>query len=366
MNISTSQSLSIEEKIGQLLMVGFHGSTAEDPRVQEIVEQAKNGQISGVGIFKYNIKDKNQLESLLATFTNLEVPLLITLDQEGGKVQRLNSGNGFSDTSSAREVAGTMSPEDAYEHYSSLGSMLSTAAFNFNCAPCVDLDDSPGCKVIGGIDRSYSSSISSVVEYAEKMIDGLADHKVLNCIKHFPGHGRASDDSHERLVDITNTWTEEELEPFRLLIETGKVDAVMSAHLMHQGVDPEFPGTLSSVWLSKLREDLNFEGVIVSDCLHMGGIIKHFSLNEIVVHGLNAGIDLFYFSNNPLSAQDAGVRHSSDSGEDHITFGDWKVPDMKLADKFKNAVLQALEKGEISEEQIDLSYERVKRLKSKI
>ena len=190
--------------------------------------------------------------------------------------------------------------------------------------------------------------------------------QVLNCIKHFPGHGRASGDSHEGLVDITNTWTEEELEPFRLLIKTGKVDAVMSAHLLHQGIDAEFPGTLSSVWLSMLRDDLNFEGVIVSDCLHMGAMIRRFSLDEIVVHGLNAGIDLFYFSNNPLAAQEAGVRHSSDSGEDHIAFDDWKVPDIKLADKFRDAVLRALEKNQIKLEQIDLSYQRVLKLKEKI
>ena len=141
------------------------------------------------------------------------------------------------DTHSAKQVASTMDCDEARAHYERLGEMLQSCGFNFDCAPCIDLDDDPGCPVIGGIDRSYSDNPSTVVEYATAMIEALRAHNVVSSIKHFPGHGRAPGDTHEGLVDITDTWNDLELEPYRALIEQNMADSVMSAHLIHRDVD---------------------------------------------------------------------------------------------------------------------------------
>lgn len=366
-------TLSLEQKISQLLILGFHGKSLEDARVQTMLDYTRQGLLSGLAIYRYNIESPEQLKPILKEFKNAsqDIPLFISLDQEGGKVQRLNSSNGFEDTLSAKKVAETMSVQEAYEHYEKLGAMLKDAGFNFDCAPCVDIDGLasegiPSCKVIGGIERAYSSDPEVVAKYAAAMVDALESKGILTCLKHFPGHGRASDDSHSGLVDITNAWTEEELKPYELLIKRGKASAVMSAHLINQNVDSELPATLSSKWLSKLRRDFNFKGLIVSDCLHMGAILKHYTLEDIVVHGLNAGIDLFYFSNNPLACQEAGIRHSSDSKGDYVRVKDWCVPDIDLPKKFIATVKKALESGSVSVEQVETACQRVLKAKEQL
>lgn len=361
-----SLPVRIAGKIGQLIVIGFHGTRPEDPGVQKVLRQVAAGEIGGIALFRYNIQSQSQLESLIAAFKAVEgdTPLLICVDQEGGKVQRLRSENGFSDTLSAKKVASTLSVNEALAHYQSLGAMLGKVGINFNWAPCVDLDGTPGCSVIGGIERAYSDAPEVVVDYASAMLEGLRQHGVIGCLKHFPGHGRVSGDTHEGLVDITNTWQEVELEPYRALIERGGVDCIMSAHLVHQAVDPDTPATLSRRWLEKLRDDFDYSGAIISDCLHMGAMVKHFPLDEVVVRGFNAGLDMLLFSNNPLAAAAAGIRHASDAGEDYVTLADWRIPDMDLPTKIQAVVLNALADGRLSEATIDAAYQRVLKLKN--
>ena len=363
-----SLSSAFEKKIGQLIVVGFHGTRPEDAGVQRMLEQVAQGQVGGVALFRYNIESKQQLETLIAAFlaVDTELPLLIGVDQEGGKVQRLSSTNGFSDFHSAKHVANTLSINEALTYYQSLGQMLGAVGINFDWAPCVDVDDTPGCPVIGGIERSYSSAPETVVNYASAMLEGLRSHGVIGCLKHFPGHGRVGGDTHEGLVEITESWSELELEPYRQLIARGGVDCVMSAHLVHQTVDPDIPATLSKKWLDRLRHDFAYDGVIISDCLHMGAMVKHFPLPDVVVRGLNAGLDMLLFSNNPLAAAEAGIRHASDAGDDYVTLEDWRVPDPELPITFKNAVLQAIEVERLDAAVVEAAYERVVALKSKL
>jgi beta-N-acetylhexosaminidase len=173
--------------------VGFHGTTLTDPGVRKIIEQAEAGLIGGVIIYRYNIINRVQLTQLLQGIqeATTEFPLFVFVDQEGGKIQRVDSSQGFKETLSAKRVAADLSPKAAQQHYADLGQELQAAGFNFDLAPCVDLDADPSGPAIGQLDRSYGQDVTTVTTYAQTMLEGLGSQGVLGCLKHFPGHGRA-------------------------------------------------------------------------------------------------------------------------------------------------------------------------------
>lgn len=362
------QNLNLKEKIGQLMAVGVNGTLPADPGIEKLKAQAREGSIGGVILYRYNIVDPEQTGTLIQDIqeSSVKQPLFVMLDQEGGKVQRLNSAKGFSDTHSARYVADNMDAGGALQHYDTLGKMLSDTGFNFNFAPCVDLDGEPQCPAIGKLERSYSEDPEKVVQYAEAMIEGLGKNRVASCIKHFPGHGRVGEDSHVGLVDITRTWSEEELLPFRRIIEDGAADSVMTAHLMHLGVDPENPVTFSKIWIDKLRKEMGFDGVVVTDDLHMGAMIKNYPLKTVVINSLKAGADLLIFSNNPLAAKATGIRHDETTGVVTSEDGSWIVPDPDLPEKFAQIVQEALDNGELDIDLIDNAVRRISGLKGRL
>ena len=168
------------------------------------------------------------------------------------------------------------------------------------------------------------------------------------------------------MLDITHTWTAAELEPFKQLVSRGVVDAVMTSHLVHQHVDAGTPVTFSTEWLRILREDLGFDGVIVADDLHMGAVIRHYTLNETVVHGLTAGLDLLMFSNNPLAAQPQGIRHDLNATMATVSTGAWVVADPDLPAKVIFEATKAVVAGQLTEGVINAAYERVIELKRKL
>ena len=277
-------------------------------------------------------------------------------------MQRLAPEKGFAGFASARKVAETMTVAQARRHYSDMGAVLQEYGLNFNFAPCVDLDGDPPCEVIGKLARSYGDSPRTVTDYARAMIDGLADHGVLSCLKHYPGHGRAQGDSHMGLVDITRTWRAVELAPFETLVKEGRVDAVMTAHLIHNGVDPNTPPTFSGTWIGKLRREIGFQGVVVADDLHMGAILHHYTLKQIVIQGLGAGLDLLLFSNNPLAAKALGIRQDARS----TVLREASVPDAELPEKIIETIVAALSAGALSADVIDHAFARVVALKRRL
>ncbi len=360
--------MNIKEKIGQLIAVGVNGALSSDQEIIDFKKLVQNGSVGGVILYRYNIVSPEQTKALIQDIQSAasSLPLFVMLDQEGGKVQRLNSQKGFEDTQSAKYVADNMNLDEARSHYERLGEILKEAGFNFDFAPCVDLDGDPQCPAIGKIERSYSSDSEKVVQYAESMIEGLGRKGVLSCIKHYPGHGRVSEDSHVGLVDITRTWSEEELEPFKQIISDGAADSVMTAHLMHLGIDPDNPVTFSKKWIDKLRNEMGFDGVIVTDDLHMGAMIKNYSLKKVVINALKAGADLLIFSNNPLAAKATGIRHDETTGVVVSEDGSWIVPDPNLPEKITSIVEEALNSGELDVALIDNAVRRVLKLKGRI
>jgi beta-N-acetylhexosaminidase len=351
----------IEEKIGQLIVVGFHGTSPEDPSVQKLMAQASQGKIGGTILFGYNIKAPDQITTLTAAIhKSAPAPLFLFADQEGGHVQRLGTDKGFEDFLSARQVARTLTRDKAVGHYRNMGRMLQAAGVNFDFAPCVDLNGE--CPVIGGLERSYSDDPKTVARFAGAMMTGLHQEKILNCIKHYPGHGRAKGDTHQGLVDVTATWSQEELRPFETLIREGRVHSVMTAHTVHSTEDPNTPASFSPKWISRLRQDLGFTGLIIPDDLHMGAILLRYCLEDIVIQGLNAGLDLLLFSNNPLAAKARGICHDKES----VLTNTCQVPDEDLPDKIISIALAALKDGRLSMERIDQAFDRVINLKQRL
>jgi len=359
------------DQIGQLLVVGCHGTSMRDDGVRRTAAAIEAGLVSGVILFRYNIESRSQLVELSRSLRAVPAPqpLLIMVDQEGGRVQRLHAGNGFSDTPGAGSIVRTSSPAEAEAAYLRLGTMLGEAGVNMALGPCVDLDGSTPeaqCAVIGGLDRSYGAAPETVVAYGGAMVRGLRAQGRVSCLKHFPGHGRARGDTHVGLVDITATWSEEELEPYRALIRAGLADAVMTAHLVHRGIDPVNPATLSPVWTQRLR-GLGFQGVIMADDLHMGAVASRCgSLREIVRRGFAAGLDLQLFSNNPLASKDAGIRQDGAAQAAGDPLAAIAVPDHDLPWKFQRIVAEGVAEGWLDPTRLEASCRRVVALKERI
>jgi beta-N-acetylhexosaminidase len=173
--------------------------------------------------------------------------------------------------------------------------------FSVNFAPVVDLDLNPDNQVIGKFGRSFGKSgANTVTVYAEQVIAAHHEAGVLTALKHYPGHGSSTADSHEGYVDITRTWSDIELEPYRQLIGSGYADFVMVGHLIDTEIDASGvkPSSLSRVWINDtLRNSLGFKGVVITDDLEMGAIRDHYGLEETVVRAVNAGVDVLLFSN---------------------------------------------------------------------
>jgi beta-N-acetylhexosaminidase len=201
---------------------------------------------------------------------------------------------------------------------------------NFNLAPVVDLNVYPQNPIIGRYGRSFSAQASLVAAHASAWIDEHRRTGIGCCIKHFPGHGSSRSDSHLGFVDITDTWQEEELEPYRLLLDGGQVGAVMVGHLFHKTFDPVYP-----------RGSLNFHGLVVSDDMQMKAITSHYGLAEGCCRALAAGVDLLIVGNN--------LEH-----------------DPHIFKKLKAAVLAAVDRGMLTEERIDEAYSAVENFKKSL
>ena len=339
----------LKASIGQMLIVGFRGT--EITQGTKIVNDIKNLNLGGIILFDYdqpsksyqrNIKNPEQLERLTTDLQNITTtPLLISVDAEGGMVNRLKESYGFIKVPSAADLGkGTI--ENTKKVAFNLANELNALGINTNFAPVVDVNVNPQNPVIGALDRSFSSDPEKVTDYAKAFILAQKAENIINVIKHFPGHGSSKSDSHKGLVDITNTYQEEELIPFKELINQGVVDVVMTAHIMNRNIDPDYPATLSTKFLEDiLRDELNFKGVIVSDDMQMKAITDNFGFGDSIIRAINAGCDMLIFSNN-IDTYDPDIAQ-------------------KAVDIIYNAVLD----GRIDKDRIIEATNRIKNLKNK-
>jgi beta-N-acetylhexosaminidase len=287
-------------KVGSMIMVGFREEEYE--LLQDLV---RTQMVGGVIFFRENIGTPQQLKERIHHLKSLNPDLLVSIDQEGGRVQRLRGNNGFEDFLGAQEIAEKMSPGDAEQYYESMAILLEEMGFNVVFGPVVDVNpkDSLLCPVIGELGRSYSDDPDIVTKYAQAFIEAHRKHGVLSCLKHFPGHGSAQGDTHQGLVDVTDTWKSMELEPFKHLSESAPL--IMSAHIINRKLDDNLPATLSPKFLKNiLRKDIGYKGVVISDDLHMGAILSRYTFEESTALAAKAGIDILLFSFNPHASPD--------------------------------------------------------------
>lgn len=339
---------SIEVKIGQMLMLGFQGAKIGEDAA--IIRALSEQHIGSVVLFDLdmstrqtrtrNILSPEQVAQLTADLQSLAaLPLLISIDQEGGLVNRLKEKYGFPATHSHAALGKQNDTGYTYEQAAAMASTLAAAGINLNLAPVVDVRINPNNPIIARVERSFSADPTAVAAQAAAFIDGHHAHGVKCTLKHFPGHGSSVGDTHRGFTDVTTTWVEGELIPYRELIATGKVDAIMTAHIFNGKLDPDLPATLSPAIVSGLlRQELGFDGVVISDDIQMRAITDRYSLEKAFELAILAGIDIIAVANNMTYS---GV----------------------VSDRFVATVMRLLEEGVIDEARIDASYQRVLRLK---
>lgn len=340
---------ALKQKIGQMLILGFRGTEVNND--SNIVKEIKKYNLGGVILFDRdvptkqfprNIVDPEQTKKLIVDLKALASPsLFVAVDAEGGLINRLKEKYGFVNIPSAQEM-GKEDPEKTKENALIIAEELSSLGINIDFAPVVDVNVNPDNPIIGELERSFSEDPEKVALYASKFIEGLHEKNIIPAIKHFPGHGSSAEDSHLGMVDITDTHKEEELIPYQRLIEEGYSDMVMTAHIVNRNIDPDFPATLSSLYIKNiLRENLGFKGVVVSDDMNMGAIVDNYGFNEALIKAIQAGCDILIISNN-----------GSEYNE-------------KAAEEAMETIFQAVKKGEVSEERINESYNRIQELKQR-
>jgi beta-N-acetylhexosaminidase len=300
----------LERMAGQMVLVGFRGTSINDADVKQLLAEMKAGRLGGVMYLKTNVKSLAAVEKMNQAFlgTGSELPPFISLDQEGGAVQRLGPDVGIGPIPSADTVAKTFasSPAGARLLYQGVAHDLADAGFNLNFGPVVDLNINPKNPIIARYGRSFGKDPDVVEAFAEAFVAGHHAENVLTALKHFPGHGSSTGDSHKGFVDVTTTWKRDELQPYEALINApgpNHVDLVMVGHLFNAKFDPPsdaelLPASLSPFWIRQvLRTDLCFDGPVISDDLEMGAIRREFDLHDTVVKAVTAGVDVLLFSN---------------------------------------------------------------------
>lgn len=328
------KNLTLEEKVGQLIIAGFEGSQVNE----EVIRLIKDYKIGGFILFSRNIMDENQTLELINEIKKVNssnsIPLFISIDEEGGKVSRLPKA--YPRLPEAIEFGKKNDKELSYELGRILGERVKTLGFNMNFSPVLDINSNPNNPVIGN--RAFGSEIESVVDNGIEVMLGIRDSNIIPVVKHFPGHGDTALDSHINLPTVNKT--KEELKSFELIpfIEAieNHVDAIMLAHILYPEID-KYPATMSPGIINELlREELGFTGVIVSDDMTMGAIIENYTIEEGVLSFLKAGGDL------------ALICHGRDNPINVI-----------------EEIIDAVKRGELSEEEIDKKVYRVLNLKEK-
>ncbi len=337
----------LDQKIGQMLMVGFHGTSAKPD--SQICQDIKKYNLGAVILFDYNPVDKSKPKNIankaqVARLTKeLQVcsrdgKLLIAVDQEGGRVQRLKSKYGFyGKFPKAADVvkSGTTQMKRTYEQ---MAKELKSVGINYDLAPVVDLDINPKNHVIHGLGRSFGKEPETVMKYASVFIDAMHKYGVLTSLKHFPGHGSSVGDTHKGFVDVTNLWKPVELKPYKLL--NHKADTVMVAHVFNKKLDVKYPATLSRRTVDGLlRKKLGFNGVVITDDLQMGAISKKYGLKKTLELAINAGDDILLFGNQ-LDPKKV-------------------VSTQKLVE----TIVRSIREGKIKRQSIEQSYRRIRELK---
>ena len=326
----TEGRMSVREMVGQMFVVGMAG-TEPDYYIEKMIRERN---IGGVLLFGYNMESKEQTlaltESLqgLALATEPAAPLFVAVDHEGGEVSH---APWVSPQPSAAELGARGYEREVRGVSEQIGLELRQAGVNTDLAPVVDTGYG---SAIGN--RSFSEDPDVVSRLGAATVNGFQDAGVVSSAKHFPNHGVAVSDSHTSLPVVEHdmqTIESYDLPPFRAAVQAG-VPMVMVGHLLYPAIDPDLPASLSPKAIGILREDLGFDGVVASDDLAMAGAVGSGTPAQATVAAVKAGVDLLLISSPPQQQADA-----------------------------YEAVVRAVENGEISRKQVENSVRRIEKVK---
>ncbi|MCR8849392.1 beta-N-acetylhexosaminidase [Rossellomorea sp. SC111] len=332
---SLISNMTLDEKIGQMLVAGVNGTQMDEP-TKDLIQKHKVG---GFIFFSDHLKGPEQtvrfVNQLKKANADNPLPLLLSVDQEGGNVTRLPGG--LVNFPTNQQIGNANDPDVSYEVGTLLGKELKDFGFNLNFAPVLDVNSNPDNPIIG--DRSFSPDPDIVSELGIQTMKGIQSQNILSSIKHFPGHGDTSVDSHLALPVVNKSLQElESLEliPFRRAINDG-ADLVMVAHILLPKLDDSYPSSLSEAIVTDLlRKKLNYNGVVITDDMTMKAVTDNYGMGEAAVQSVKAGSDLILIAHDAQKAVTA-----------------------------MEALKSAVKNGEISEERIDESVQRIINLKQK-
>ncbi|MBQ9211718.1 MAG: glycoside hydrolase [Clostridia bacterium] len=345
------EKMTLREKVGQLFMIRpdsleerFGPAELEDNNrtgttrvTDEMRERYAEYPCGGFALFRKNILAPSQLRGFAENLHQIgEIPPLLAIDEEGGRIARIANhptSFGVKKFPTMAEIGAAGDPAQAYTLGKTIGDYLTAFGLDIDFAPVADVNTNPQNVVIG--DRAFGEDPEKAAEMVAQVVAGLHDGGVLSCVKHFPGHGDTAADTHTGYAETLKTWEEIaacEMIPFRAGIVAG-TELIMTAHIAAPNVTGgQEPASVSYLLLTeKLRQELGFQGVIITDALAMGAIHEHYSSAEASVAALQAGADILLMPYNYYEAFDG--------------------------------VMQAVAEGVLSEERIDESVYRVLKLK---
>lgn len=328
-------SMSLDEKIGQLLIVGFDGYEAN----KNIESLIKKNYVGGVILFGNNIRSAEQTMKLTNSLKSInsknKIPLFISVDEEGGRVSRMPKEL---EKLPSNKIIGEINNSNlSYNIGKIISKELTCLGFNMNFAPVLDINSNLQNPVIG--DRSFGNNANLVTRLGIKTMEGLREGNIIPVIKHFPGHGDTSVDSHVGLPLINHDMkrlNEFELIPFKEAINNN-ADVIMISHILLPKIDSSYPATMSKIIIKDvLRNDLKFNGVVITDDMTMGAITKNFDISNAAIKSINAGSDIIL------------ICHGYDN-EIYVI----------------NSIKEAVENNIITEDKINESVYRILKLKEK-
>ena len=355
--------MSTEQKLAQMMIVSLRSGIQGTKMVTELgpayAELLKKYDFGGVILFGGNIVDTEQTVTLIrdcqeaAMDSEPGIPMLVCVDQEGGRVNRVSFGSVFSGNMALAATGDTALTEESAEM---LGQEIKALGFNMDFAPVSDVNSNPNNPIIGV--RSFSDDPEIAAEHVTAFLRGLRKSGILASLKHFPGHGNVGEDSHTHLP--CSDYTLEELKacdlvPFQAGIDEG-TDMIMTAHIQYPSIETDtyvsrqdgkevyLPATLShTIMTGLLREDMGYDGIIITDAMDMDAIAAHFDETDAAVLAINAGVDIL------LCAAEL--------------YQDEEVDTFPTVDAYMKNLLARVEAGEIKEEELDDSVSRILKLK---
>ena len=318
--------VSLRAKVSQMIMVGFNGASTKDAAFRAMLSDAGYERFGGVMLLGRNVTSKAQLKASIKAIKEKSPKIFIAIDEEGGNVSRMKD----------KSFDGPY--PSAYDLYLKMAINLKECGINLNFAPVVDLHDE-NSPIIAAKQRAFSEYASKVVIYADAFMDAFKEQDILTTLKHFPGHGSSKEDSHKNKSEVT--LSKDALLPYKDAISTGRAQIIMVGHLFVKGIDEDNPATLSKKIITDLlRNELKFNGVVISDDMLMKGVGDE-ALAQKVVKFINAGGDILLFS-------------------------EFKINNQRTADLITQIIIDAVNEKKISKERIDASYKRIMALKAKL